>query len=355
MDTGVAIYPANGKTADILVRNASIAMREARDNVGQNNIHYYTDEISERYINQIKLETDLHQALFRNELFIVYQPKVDLRSGNIIAMEALIRWKHAELGIVSPGIFIPIAEETGLIDSISHWVTRVVCAQISNWRDAGHNNVSVAVNISPIEMRNDGLSDNILNAIREFDIPPQALEVEVTESVAMEDMSKAINTLRKLDRAGVGVAIDDFGTGFASLSYLKLFPISKVKIDRSFVSDFSRNPADARIVSGVIAMSHSLGVKVICEGIEEEAQLRFIQDHHCDEVQGNLISLPLQRKEATNLLNNQSKIRRLIKDYRVADIGLAAVTTTGENTVITGVLNSFPTDGESDKVAAKSA
>ncbi len=355
MDIGVAIYPTNGKTADLLVRNASIAMREARDNVGQNNIHYYTDEISERYINQIKLETDLHQALFRNELFIVYQPKVDLRSGNIIAMEALIRWKHAELGIVSPGIFIPIAEETGLIDSISHWVTRVVCAQISNWRDAGHNNLSVAVNISPIEMRNDGLSDNILNAIREFDIPPQALEVEVTESVAMEDMSKAITTLRKLDRAGVGVAIDDFGTGFASLSYLKLFPISKVKIDRSFVSDFSRNPADARIVSGVIAMSHSLGVKVICEGIEEEAQLRFIQDHHCDEVQGNLISLPLQRKEATNLLNNQSKIRRLIKDYRVADIGLAAVTTTGENTVITGVLNSFPTDGESDRVAAKSA
>jgi diguanylate cyclase (GGDEF)-like protein/PAS domain S-box-containing protein len=355
LDIGVGIYPAHGKTADLLVRNASIAMREARDNVGQNNVHYYSNEISERYINQIRLETDLHQALFRNELFIVYQPKVDLRSGNIIAMEALIRWKHAELGIVSPGIFIPIAEETGLIDSISHWVTRVVCAQISNWRDAGHNNVSVAVNISPIEMRNDNLSDNILNAIREFDIPPQSLEVEVTESVAMEDMSKAISTLRKLDRAGVRVAIDDFGTGFASLSYLKLFPITKVKIDRSFVSDFSKNPADARIVSGVIAMSHSLGVKVICEGIEEEAQLRFIQDHHCDEVQGNLISLPLQRKEATHLLNNQSKIRRLIKDYRVADIGLAAVTTTGENTVITGVLNSFPSDGDPDRLTAESA
>jgi EAL domain-containing protein (putative c-di-GMP-specific phosphodiesterase class I) len=171
----------------------------------------------------------------------------------------------------------------------------------------------------------------------------------------MEDMSKAISTLRKLDRAGVRVAIDDFGTGFASLSYLKLFPITKVKIDRSFVSDFSKNPADARIVSGVIAMSHSLGVKVICEGIEEEAQLRFIQDHHCDEVQGNLISLPLQRKEATHLLNNQSKIRRLIKDYRVADIGLAAVTTTGENTVITGVLNSFPSDGDPDRLTAESA
>lgn len=344
LDTGVSIFPNHGTEADALIRNASIAMREARDTSGQNNIVFYSPDMNQTSRKLIRLETELHQALSRNELFVCYQPKINLRTGHIVSMEALVRWKHPEFGIVSPGEFIPLAERTGLINQISAWITRVVCAQIAMWCEAGHKNLSVAVNMSPVEMRNEQLADNILNAIREFAIPPGKLEVEITESLVMQDMNQAIRTLEKLDRNGVEISIDDFGTGFASLSYLKLFPISKVKIDRSFVSDFATNPEDARIVSGVIAMSHSLGCKVVCEGVENEDQLRFLQDHHCDEVQGNLLSLPLQRQEATNLLANPRRIRRMITSYNVSELGLTAMTSAGTQTVITGVLNAYPDD-----------
>lgn len=349
LDTGISVYPNHGTDADILIRSASIAMRRARDTNGQNSIVYFSDSMNLESRKLIRLETELHQALLRNELFVCYQPKVDLRTGEIVSMEALVRWRHPEFGIVSPGDFIPVAERTGLINEISAWITRVVCAQISMWHEAGHKHISVAVNISPIEMRNENLAETILNATREFDIPPNKLEVEITESLVVEDMDLAIRTLEKLDRNGVEISIDDFGTGFASLSYLKLFPISKVKIDRSFVSDFSKNHADARIVSGVIAMSHSLGVKVICEGVEKEEQLRFLQDHHCDEVQGNLLSLPLQRQEATNLLANPRSIKRIITNYKVSELGLSAMTRAGTQTVITGVLNPYPDDLDEDQ------
>jgi diguanylate cyclase (GGDEF)-like protein/PAS domain S-box-containing protein len=350
LDTGISVFPNHGTDADGLIRSASIAMRKARDTDGQNSFVYFSPEMNDESRKLIRLETELHQALSRNELFVAYQPKVDLRSGEIVAMEALVRWRHPEFGIVSPGDFIPVAEKTGLINEISAWITRVVCAQISMWHQAGHNDISVAINISPIELRNANFADTILNAIREFDIPPKNLEVEITESLVMEDMNQATKTLERLDRHGVEISIDDFGTGFASLSYLKLFPISKVKIDRSFVSDFAVNPADARIVSGVIAMSHSLGVKVVCEGVEEEAQLRFLQDHHCDQVQGNLLSLPLKRQDATKLLSDPRKVQKIIRDYNVNELGLSATTGAGTQTVITGVLNLFP-DDERDKVA----
>ncbi len=342
MDAGISVYPNHGTDADILIRSASIAMREAREISGQNNIVFYSPDMNQTSRKLIRLETELHQALSRNELFVCYQPKIDLRTGVIVSMEALVRWRHPEFGIVSPGEFIPLAEKTGLINEISAWITRVVCAQISMWREAGYEELSVAVNISPAEMKNELLADNILNAIREFDIPPAKLEVEITESLVMQDMNLAIRTLEKLDRNGVEISIDDFGTGFASLSYLKLFPISKVKIDRSFVSNFETNLADARIVSSVIAMSHSMGVKVVCEGVEREDQLRFLQDHHCDEVQGNLLSLPLQRQEATNLLANPRRIRRMITSYNVSELGLTTMDGAGTRTIITGVLNAFP-------------
>jgi len=346
LDTGVSIFPNHGTEADALIRNASIAMREARETDGQNNIVFYSPDMNQTSRKLIRLETELHQALTRNELFVVYQPKINLRTGKIVSMEALVRWKHPEFGIVSPGEFIPLAERTGLINQISQWITRVVCAQIAIWSDAGHDHLSVAVNISPVEMKNELLADNILNAIREFAIPAEKLEVEITESLVMQDMNLAARTLEKLDRNGVEISIDDFGTGYASLSYLKQFPITKVKIDRSFVSDFAQNPGDARIVSGVIAMSHSLGCKVVCEGVENEEQLRFLQDHHCDEVQGNLLSVPLQRLEATNLLGNPRRIRRMITSYNVSELGLTALTSAGTQTVITGVLNAYPDDVE---------
>jgi len=349
LDAGISIFPENGNNAEKLMRCASIAMRDAKQIDGQNNVCYFEEELDTSSRRIIQLETGLHHALLRNELFVVYQPKVNIKSGKIVSMEALIRWRHPQMGIVSPGEFIPVAETTGLINDISAWVTRVVCAQISMWREAGHNDLTVSVNISPTEMKNEFLADNILESIREFGIPPTSLEVEITESMAMRDMDKASSTLQKLDRAGVEISIDDFGTGYASLSYLKQFPISKVKIDRLFVSDFEKCPNDARIVSGVIAMSHSLGMTVVCEGVEEIEQLRFMQDNHCDEVQGNLLSLPLQRQEATNLLANPRKIRRMVTDYKVSELGLSAIDNTGATAVITGVLNYFPDTDPQDE------
>lgn len=342
LDTGISVFPENGEDADKIMRSASVAMRTAKETDGQNNVVYFQDQLDSTSRRMIKLETGMHQALARNELFVVYQPKVDLRSGHIVGMEALLRWRHREMGIISPGEFIPIAETTGLINDISAWVTRVVCAQVALWREAGHTELTVSVNISPAEMRNDLLANNILGSIREFGIPPSSFEVEITESMVMEDMVTAVATLDKLNRAGVDISIDDFGTGFASLSYLKQFPINKVKIDRLFVSDFEKNRADARIVSGVIAMSHSLGLIAVCEGVEDIGQLRFLQDNHCDQVQGNLLGLPLQRQEATNLLANPGNIRRIVTDYKASELGLSAIGTSGISTVINGVLNEFP-------------
>ena len=341
LDIGVSIFPEHGDNADQLIRRASIAMREAEEEAGQNNIchfHESMDTVSRRLIT---LETALHQALKRNELFVVYQPKVDLETGEIVSMEALIRWRHPEMGIITPGEFIPVAETTGLINDISAWVTRVVCAQLSIWHEAGHTDLTVSVNVSPAEMKNEFLAHNILGSIKEFGIQASALEVEITESMAMRDMDKAVRTLDKLANAGVEISIDDFGTGYASLSYLKQLPIGKLKIDRLFIADLAKNPSDARIVSGVIAMSHSLGMTVVCEGIEEVEQLRFLQDNHCDQVQGNLLSLPLQYQEATKLLADPRRIRRLVTEYKVSELGFSSNAAAGP-AMLTGVLNEFP-------------
>ena len=341
LDIGVSTFPEHGDKADELIRHASIAMREAQEEAGQNNICYYHENMNKVSRRLIRLETALHQALKRNELFVVYQPKVDLQTGCIVSMEALIRWRHPEMGIISPGEFIPVAETTGLINDISAWVTRVVCAQIAIWHEAGHSDLSVSVNVSPAEMKNEFLAHNILGSIKEFGIPASSLEVEITESMAMRDINKAARTLDKLANAGVEISIDDFGTGYASLSYLKQLPINKLKIDRLFITDLARNPSDARIVSGVIAMSHSLGMTVVCEGIEEEEQLRFLQDNHCDQVQGNLLSLPLQYQEASRLLANPRRIRRLVTNYKVSELGFSS-SVTGTATMLSGVLNEFP-------------
>ncbi len=341
LDIGVSVFPEHGDNADKLIRSASIAMREAKEEAGHNNICYFEESLDKISRRLIRLETALHQALHRNQLFVVYQPKVNLESGKIVSMEALIRWRHPEMGIITPGEFIPVAETTGLINDISAWVTRVVCAQLAIWRESGHTDLTVSVNISPAEMKNEYLALNILNSIRDFGIPADALEVEITESMAMRDMEKAIRTLEKLASAGVEISIDDFGTGYASLSYLKQFPIGKVKIDRLFVSDFANNPSDARIVSGVIAMSHSLGMTVVCEGVEEVDQLRFLQDNHCDEVQGNLLSLPLQRQEATHLLANPRRITRLVTEYKVSELEFSS-STGDRSSSLSGIINEFP-------------
>jgi diguanylate cyclase (GGDEF)-like protein len=309
---GVSLYPFDGQDSEILLRNASSAMRESRESNDANGFRFYADEINQRFKQKIQLEADLHRAMDRDEFELYYQPKVDLKTGTILGMEALLRWKHAEFGFISPAEFIPIAEQTGLIEEIGLWVIRTTCRQIRYWKDAGLGLVTVAVNLSPVQFRSPKLARQIINIVRDAAIPPHALEIEITEGVIMQDIDSAVVILQQLHSAGLHVSLDDFGTGYSSLSYLKRFPLSKIKIDRSFINDFVHDVNEASIVSAIIAMGHSLGLQVVAEGVETMEQLQLLQDLQCDEMQGYLVSKPLPKEEAKELLKHPGKVRRLV-------------------------------------------
>ncbi len=339
---GVSLYPSDGEDADTLIKNASSVLHEARKQQGKNKFQFYSDELHQRSRKQIRLDAELHHALERDELVLYYQPKVDLKTGTILSMEALLRWQHPQLGLVPPNDFIPLAEQTGLIEEISQWVIRTVCQQIRFWEESGHGTIVVAVNLSPVEFRNPDLAKHIIALADEYGIATSALEMEITETVVMQNIETAVATLEQLSEAGFSIAVDDFGTGYSSLSYLKRFPLNKVKIDRSFVIDFMEDSEDATIVSTIIAMGHSLGLRVVAEGVETEEQLRFLQDLHCDEIQGYLISRPVPVVEVNDLLARSSSIRRMILDYGINYTGLADQQGAGYASGMIGVLNKFP-------------
>lgn len=336
---GVSLYPVDGKDADTLFRNASSAMREAKKNPARNNFEFYSGEINRRSKHRLRLEADMHHAIDRGEFAVHYQPKVDLRSGHILGMEALLRWHHPQLGMVGPDQFIPLAEQTGLIERISQQVIATACRQILSWQESGYGTLTVAVNLSPVEFRDNQLAERILSHFKETGIPTTALEIEITESVVMQNMETAIEILGKLNEAGVRVAVDDFGTGYSSLSYLKRFPLSKVKIDRSFISDVVHSDNEAALVSAIIAMAHSLGLLVVAEGVETDEQLRFLQDLRCDEIQGYLVSKPLPADGISELLSRSDSIRRMIREYGVSFGQLSADQGSAD---VFGVLNEFP-------------
>ncbi len=339
---GVSLYPHDGEDPEILIRKASSAMKEAKKSPVRKKYRFYSDDINQRSKRQIRLEAELHRALEREELTINYQPKVDLKTGSILGMEALLRWMHPQFGLVPPNDFIPIAEQTGLIEEISQWVINGVCQQILFWQKAGFGIINIAINLSPVEFRNSDLGNQIIKLVGDYEIPASAIEIEVTETVVMQNMDTAVNILESLNDAGFCISVDDFGTGYSSLSYLKRFPLSKVKIDRSFISDFTKGASDAAIVSAIIAMSHSLGLRVVAEGVETEEQLRFLQDLQCDEIQGYLISKPVPAEDASDFLAQSSSIQRMIKDYGVQYAELAAYQGSGAACGMIGILNEFP-------------
>ena len=344
---GVSLYPFDGEDADTLIRNASSAMREAKQSMGRNSFRFYADDINQRSKKQIHLEAELHRAVEREELILYYQPKVDLKSGCILGMEALLRWQHPQMGLVPPNDFIPLAEQTGMIAEISQWVIGAVCRQVHLWQEAGYGVVNVAINLSPVEFRNPQLGDQIIRLVEAAGVPANAIEMEITETVVMQNMDTAVGILEQLSVAGFSISVDDFGTGYSSLSYLKRFPLSKVKIDRSFISDFTKGPSDAALVSAIIAMSHSLGLRVVAEGVETEEQLRFLQDLHCDEIQGYLISKPVPQAQASDLLAQSSSIQRMIQEYGIECAELTARHGVGSATGMLGVLNDFPESAKS--------
>ncbi|HEX6691351.1 MAG TPA: EAL domain-containing protein [Burkholderiales bacterium] len=279
---GISVFPDDDRT---LLRNADIAMHRAKAK-GGNGYQFYSAQLDNHSTERLALESGLRRALERGEFTLHYQPKVNLVSGLVSGMEALLRWQHPELGWVSPGRFIPIAEETGLIVPIGAWVLKAACAQNRAWQQNGVRRFPVAVNLSPRQFAADNLLDDIKSALAESGLAPHDLELEITESMVMNNPDQAIDVLRQVKALGVSVAIDDFGIGYSSLAYLKRFPIDTVKVDRSFVEDIPADENSMAIAQAVIAMAHSLRLKVVAEGVESEGQLSFLRGEGCDDIQG---------------------------------------------------------------------
>ncbi|HZX29943.1 MAG TPA: EAL domain-containing protein [Rhodocyclaceae bacterium] len=293
---GVAIYPTDGEDADTLMKNADTAMYQAKAQ-GRNSIKFFAASQNQVALERIQLESDLHQALEQGQFELHYQPKLD-PYGLCVGFEALLRWRHPREGLVSPARFIPVAEDSGLIQPIGEWVIGEACRQLRAWRDEGLINIDVAVNLSAIQLRSSNLVETVERALKANGLSGHDLELEVTESVAMHDPEASIRQLAALRNRGVKLTIDDFGTGYSSLSYLKRLPIHCLKLDQSFVHDIETDPNDVAICAATIALAHTLGLTVVAEGVETAAQRDFLVMHRCDLLQGYLFSKPLPAKAA---------------------------------------------------------
>jgi len=296
LSMGIALYPHDGDNAVDLMKHVDTAMYLAKES-GKNNYQFYTSALHEMGYTRMSLENALHKALDRGEFRLHYQAQVCLETDTTIGVEALVRWQHPEHGLVSPALFIPLAEETGLIVPIGDWVLREACRSARRWQDAGLRPFKVGVNLSPRQFLQENLVERVASVLAETGLDPQYLDLEITESVAMHNVDHVIAKLQALKNLGVQISIDDFGTGYSSLSYLKKFPINTLKIAQPFVQDVNANADDAAIVQAIIAMAHSLNLSVIAEGVETDEQLGFLRSLHCDSVQGYLFSKPLPETE----------------------------------------------------------
>ena len=304
---GVVAYPNPGTVADGLIEHADIAMYRAKS-LGRNNFQFYTPAMNEESLERVRIESALRSALVRNEFVLHYQPQVDLASGRVVGMEALIRWQHPELGMVPPARFIGVAEDTGLIVPIGAWVMRTACAQNKAWQDAGLGRLRVAVNLSARQFGANDLVPGIERVLADTGLAPECLELELTESLFMSDVTPAVELLHRMKSLGIKLSIDDFGTGYSSFSYLSRFPIDVLKIDRSFVNDVTYDANDAAIVASIIALAHNLRLSVIAEGVETVEQLDYLRHQGCDEMQGYYFSRPLPAHEFECLLRQRRSL-----------------------------------------------
>ncbi|HEY3326247.1 MAG TPA: EAL domain-containing protein [Novimethylophilus sp.] len=293
---GISIYPEDGDEPTLLMKNSDMAMYRAKE-MGRNNLQRFRSNMDDYSIRRIEMEQHLRRALEQGEFKVFYQPQIDVASGRWVGTEALLRWQCPDIGLVSPGEFIPLAEETGLIVPIGEWVLRAACTQCKAWHQAGMTGRVVAVNISACQFRQADFSDVVARVLRDTGLDPACLELELTESITMRGAEETITMLHYLKKMGVQISIDDFGTGYSSLSYLKRFPIDKLKIDQSFVAGIAEDPNDAAIIIAIIAMAHSLGLRVVAEGVETGEQLDFLRMHACNEVQGYLFGRPMPAEE----------------------------------------------------------
>lgn len=303
---GVSVYPNDGMEAETLVRNARIARQHAREDMGCSTYVFYSSEMNDRSYRQLMLEAQIRHAIDRDEFSLHYQPRIDLRTGDVVSMEALIRWRHPEMGMVPPDTFIPIAERAGLIQTIGSWVLRAACRQAKLWNEAG-GNFRMAVNLSAVQLRSPSITDDILSIVADAGLEPHQLELEITETALMQNVESSATILKELHSQGIHVAVDDFGTGYSSLNYLKRFSIDTLKVDRSFVRDITLGSSDATVVAAIIAMAHRMGIRVVAEGVETEAQHNFLRNLQCDEVQGYLFARPMPVDESTEWLQSASQ------------------------------------------------
>src|SRR5450755_4148769 len=298
---GIAFYPADGTTIETLTAHADAAMYCAKQR-GRGNVQCFEGGMNAGSEDRVQLESDLHNAIALKQFELYYQPKVNMATGMVRSAEALIRWVHPVRGLIPPDGFIPLAEECGLIGAIGEWVVREACRQARAWEDGGMAPLRISVNLSPSQFRGSGLTESIRNALEEANLHPQYLEVELTESAVMSDPEESIAILEQLSSMGVLVSVDDFGTGYSSMSYLRRFPIDKLKIDRVFINEIVSRPEDASIVQAIVSLAHNLRLKVVAEGVETPAQLDFLKAVGCDEYQGYHFSRPLPAVEFERLI-----------------------------------------------------
>jgi diguanylate cyclase (GGDEF)-like protein/PAS domain S-box-containing protein len=302
---GLATFPGDGDDAETLLMNADIAMYQAKES-GRDTFQFYTTEMNEMARERRLLQEGLRAAIANNEFTLLYQPQVDLKTGAIFAVEALVRWQHPQLGVVQPARFIPMAEESGLIVPLGDWVLREACRQNKAWQDAGMEKISVCVNVSARQFREKSWIGRVARILEETGLPPEYLELELTESLLMHDVTQAIATMRELQSLGVHFSIDDFGTGYSSLSALKSFPVARLKIDQSFVKNLPHDANDRSIATAVISLGQKLNMKVIAEGVETDAQMDFLTEHQCDEIQGYHFSRPVEAESVASMLRKQA-------------------------------------------------
>ena len=303
---GIAVYPNDGATADELLKNADAAMHRAKEDLGRGNYQFFCEDMNSLAMHKLLLEGDLRRALEHGEFYLHYQPQVDLKSNRIVGAEALIRWTHPKNGNIPPSEFIPAAESSGVIEPIGDWVLQAACQQHLAWVEAGLSPIRIAVNLSARQFLRGDLVDKVARALEASCMPPEYLELELTESMLMQDVENTVNTLHALKKMGVRLSIDDFGTGYSSLSYLKRFPLDILKIDRSFVAELGTASDDGEIARAIIAMAHALRLEVVAEGVENTQQLDFMRSFNCDFIQGYYFSRPLSADDFARLLKGKT-------------------------------------------------
>jgi EAL domain-containing protein (putative c-di-GMP-specific phosphodiesterase class I) len=302
---GICMHPGFAQDEPTLMKNADIAMYLAKEQ-GKNNFQFFSEDIKTHSLARLTLESALRHALERNEFSLDYQAKLDLKTKNITGVEALLRWHHPDLGVVSPTQFIPVAEETGMIVPIGRWVLRTACAQNVAWQQDGLPPLCIAVNLSARQFADESLTTDIVAALRDNGMKPELLELELTESMVMQNPERAVKILTAISEMGVRIAIDDFGVGYSSLAQIKRFPIDTLKVDRSFIRDLEKNAEDRAITEAIISMGKTLSLTVVAEGVETEEQQNFLVDHACDAMQGYYFSKPIDRDQFASFLRQHA-------------------------------------------------